>query len=85
MAFKRVKWKGILLQKNLLNSLKKKSLVSIKVYSRNSIITPKCIGKTFEVYNGFKFNKIVVNENMIGFKFGEFSPTRIKAVFKKSK
>lgn len=83
MGFKRVKWKGILLNNNILIKAKKRNKKPVKVLSRNSIITPFCLGKTFEIYNGFKFIKVVVSDNMIGHKFGEFSPTRAKAVFKK--
>lgn len=83
MGFKRVKWKGILLNNNILIKAKKRNKKPIKVLSRNSIITPSCLGKTFEIYNGLKFIKVVVSDNMIGHKFGEFSPTRVKAVFKK--
>jgi small subunit ribosomal protein S19 len=37
---------------------------------------PQFIGLTFGVYNGQKFIPVLVNEDMIGHKFGEFSPTR---------
>ena len=83
MGFKRVKWKGILLNNNILIKAKKRNKKPVKVLSRNSIITPLCLGRTFEIYNGFKYIKVVVSDNMIGHKFGEFSPTRVKAVFKK--
>ena len=48
----------------------------IKTWSRRSTILPQFVGLTFGVYNGQKFLPVVVNENMIGHKFGEFSPTR---------
>ena len=48
----------------------------IKVWSRRSTILPQFVGLTFGVYNGHKFLPVMVNENMIGHKFGEFSPTR---------
>ena len=83
MGLKRVKWKGILLNNHILIKVKEKSKKPVKVLSRHSVITPVCLGKTFEIYNGFKFIKVVVSDNMIGHKFGEFSPTRVKAVFKK--
>jgi len=48
----------------------------IKIWSRRSTILPQFVGLTFGVHNGQKFIPVVVNENMIGHKFGEFSPTR---------
>ncbi len=48
----------------------------IKTWSRRSTILPQFVGLTFGVYNGRKFMPILVTEDMIGHKFGEFSPTR---------
>jgi len=48
----------------------------IKTWSRRSTILPQFIGLTFGVYNGQKFIPVMVNEEMVGHKFGEFSPTR---------
>ncbi len=48
----------------------------IKIYARRSTILPQFVGLTFGVYNGHKFIPVLVNENMVGHKFGEFSPTR---------
>lgn len=48
----------------------------IKTWSRRSTILPQFVGLTFGVYNGKKFIPVIVNEDMIGHKFGEFSPTR---------
>ena len=48
----------------------------IKTWSRRSTILPQFVGLTFGVYNGHKFIPVQVNEEMIGHKFGEFSPTR---------
>ena len=48
----------------------------IKIWSRRSTILPQFVGLTFGVYNGHKFLPVQVNENMVGHKFGEFSPTR---------
>ena len=48
----------------------------IKTWSRRSTILPQFVGLTFGVYNGNKFLPVLVTENMIGHKFGEFSPTR---------
>ena len=48
----------------------------IKFGSRRSSILPQFVGLTFGVYNGHKFLPVQVSENMVGHKFGEFSPTR---------
>lgn len=48
----------------------------IKTWSRRSTILPQFVGFTYGVYNGQKFVPVLVTENMIGHKFGEFSPTR---------
>ena len=49
----------------------------IKTWARNCTITPDFIGHTFAVHNGNKFIPVYVQENMVGHKLGEFSPTRI--------
>ena len=49
----------------------------IKIWSRRSTILPQFVGLTFGVYNGQKFLPVLVTENMVGHKFGEFSPTRV--------
>ena len=48
----------------------------IKTWSRRSTILPQFVGLTFGVYNGQKFIPVLVSENMVGHKMGEFSPTR---------
>ena len=48
----------------------------IKTWSRRSTILPQFVGLTFGVHNGQKFIPVSVNENMVGHKLGEFSPTR---------
>ncbi len=48
----------------------------IKIWSRRSTILPQFVGLTFGVYNGRKFIPVLVTEDMVGHKFGEFSPTR---------
>jgi len=48
----------------------------IKTWSRSTTILPQFIGLTFGVYNGQKFIPVLVTENMVGHKLGEFAPTR---------
>lgn len=78
---KRSVWKGPFVDMHLLKKVKdvyasgKKGTV-IKTWSRRSTILPEFVGMTFNVYNGKKFIPVAVNENMVGHKLGEFSPTR---------
>lgn len=48
----------------------------IKTWSRRSTIMPEFLGLTFAVHNGKKFVPVLVTDNMIGQKLGEYSPTR---------
>jgi len=48
----------------------------IRTWSRRSTVMPQFVGLTFGVYNGHKFLPVLVTENMVGHKFGEFAPTR---------
>ena len=48
----------------------------IKIWSRRSTIMPQFVGLQFGVYNGQTFVPVLVSEDMVGHKFGEFSPTR---------
>ncbi|EAK2764978.1 30S ribosomal protein S19 [Campylobacter jejuni] len=48
----------------------------IKTWSRRSTITPDMIGLTFNVHNGKSFIPVYITENHIGYKLGEFAPTR---------
>jgi small subunit ribosomal protein S19 len=62
----------------------------IRTWSRRSTILPEFVGHTIAVHNGRKFIPVYVTENMVGHKFGEFSPTRtfkghsVKAATEKS-
>lgn len=47
----------------------------IKTWSRRCAIAPEMIGFTFGVHNGKDFIEVRVDENMVGHKLGEFSPT----------
>jgi small subunit ribosomal protein S19 len=73
-------WKGPFVESSLL----KKAEVArgsqrkdvIKTWSRRSTILPQFVGITFGVYNGKKHIPVLVTEDMVGHKLGEFSPTR---------
>ena len=48
----------------------------IKTWSRRSTILPQFVGLNFQVHNGNKFVPVLVTEEMVGHKLGEFAPTR---------
>ncbi len=48
----------------------------IKTWARASTISPEMVGRTIAVHNGRVHVPVVVNENMVGHKLGEFAPTR---------
>jgi small subunit ribosomal protein S19 len=48
----------------------------IKTWSRRSTILPTMIGLSFTVHNGRNFVPVTITENHIGYKLGEFAPTR---------
>ena len=48
----------------------------VKIWSRRSTILPHFVGLTFGVYNGQKHIPVLVNEDMVGHKLGEFAATR---------
>jgi ribosomal protein S19 len=53
------------------------------VLPRNVVITPRLVNEIVVVHNGKKFHELVILRNMVGFKIGEFSSTRIQHVHKK--
>lgn len=48
----------------------------IKTWSRRSMILPEMVGLTIAVHNGKQFVPLLVTENVVGHRLGEFSPTR---------
>jgi len=48
----------------------------IKTWSRRSMIIPDMIGLTIAVHNGRQHVPVMISDNMVGHKLGEFSPTR---------
>ena len=74
-------WKGPFVDGYLLRKADKARGSSrneiIKMWSRRSTILPQFVGLTFGVYNGNKHIPVLVSEDMVGHKFGEFAPTRI--------
>jgi small subunit ribosomal protein S19 len=48
----------------------------IKTWSRRSMISPDMLGLTIAVHNGRQHVPVLISENMVGHKLGEFAPTR---------
>ncbi|MBA7534351.1 30S ribosomal protein S19 [subsurface metagenome] len=72
--------KGPYVDENLLKKIEQMNASGqkkvIKTWARSSVITPEFVGHTIAVYNGRKFIPIYLDENMVGHRLGEFSPTR---------
>jgi len=64
------------LMKKVLAAKEANSNKPIKTWSRRSPILPDMIGLTLNVHNGRQFVPVYVTENHIGYKLGEFAPTR---------
>lgn len=72
--------KGPFVDDHLMNKTLKakaeKSNKPIKTWSRRSTIMPDMVGLNFLVHNGRDFVSVHISENHIGYKLGEFAPTR---------
>lgn len=64
------------LLKKTLDAIKSGSKKPIKTWSRRSMIIPDMIGLTIAIHNGKQHVPVLVSDNMVGHKLGEFSPTR---------
>ncbi len=64
------------LMKKVITAKETKNNKPIKTWSRRSMILPDMVGLTFNVHNGRQFVPVYITENHIGYKFGEFAPTR---------
>ena len=73
-------WKGPFVDGYLLKKAEKARESNrkqiIDIWSRRSTVMPQFVGLTFGVHNGRRHLPVLVTENMVGYKFGEFSPTR---------
>lgn len=63
------------LQKRV-ESMDAKDRTVIKTWARSATITPEMVGKTIAVHNGRLHVPVLITENMVGHKLGEFAPTR---------
>jgi small subunit ribosomal protein S19 len=69
--------KGPFVDAHLLKKVEKSDKKKpIKTWSRRSTILPDMIGITMNVHNGRTFIPVFISENHVGYKLGEFAPTR---------
>ena len=72
--------KGVMVDSHLLNKVlaaqKSRDRRPIKTWSRRSMITPDFVNLTIAVHNGRTHVQVLINENMVGHRLGEFAPTR---------
>ena len=64
------------LMKKVLKAIDENSKRPIQTWSRRSMILPEMVGLTIAVHNGKQHVPVLVTEEMVGHKLGEFSPTR---------
>ncbi len=74
-SLKKGPWVDLKLLKKI-SRLKPGDKTVIKTWSRDSVITPEMVGFTLGVHNGKIHIPVLIVENMVGYKLGEFSPTR---------
>ncbi|MDP2653830.1 MAG: 30S ribosomal protein S19 [Candidatus Omnitrophota bacterium] len=48
----------------------------VKTWSRRSTVVPEFVGMTIAIYDGRKHVPVYITENMVGYKLGDFAPTR---------
>ena len=65
------------LMAKVLTAVKNNDRKPVKTWSRRSMILPEMVGLTIAVHNGRQHVPVLINENMVGHKLGEFSPTRL--------
>ena len=64
------------LQKKVDEAITQGGRARLKTWSRRSMVIPEMVGMTIAVHNGREHIPILISENMVGHKLGEFSPTR---------
>ena len=64
------------LQKKVEQAAAKNDRRPIKTWSRRSLVLPDMVGLTIAIHNGRQHVPVVINEDMVGHKLGEFAPTR---------
>ncbi len=64
------------LMNKVLEAVASNSKRPIKTWSRRSMVVPEMVGLTIAIHNGRQHVPVLINENMVGHKLGEFSLTR---------
>ncbi len=64
------------LYKKVLTAVETNNKRPIKTWSRRSMVIPDMVGLTIAIHNGRQHVPVLINENMVGHKLGEFSLTR---------
>jgi small subunit ribosomal protein S19 len=64
------------LQKKVEKAMAENSKRPIKTWSRRSMVIPDMVGLTIAIHNGRQHIPVLINENMVGHKLGEFAMTR---------
>ncbi len=64
------------LQKKVEDAVNANNRKPIKTWSRRSMIIPDMLGLTIAIHNGRLHIPVLISENMVGHKLGEFAPTR---------
>jgi small subunit ribosomal protein S19 len=73
----RSKWKGPFVDASLLKGEELKS----KTWSRRSIILPQWVGQKVEVHSGWRWVKVDITEEKVGYRLGSFVPTKKSALY----
>ena len=76
----RAVWKGPFVEESLMKKVDKYKTdpkkIPIKTWSRRSMVVPEMVGLTIAIHNGRQHIPVLISENMVGHKLGEFSMTR---------
>lgn len=64
------------LLKKILKQKQTGDKTAIKTWARSSTISPDFVGHTLSVHNGRTFINVFIQEGMVGYRLGEFAPTR---------
>jgi len=64
------------LSKKVQEASEKNDRRPIKTWSRRSMVSPDMLGLTIAIHNGRQHVPVLISENMVGHKLGEFAPTR---------
>ncbi|KAI9845691.1 MAG: mitochondrial ribosomal small subunit component [Thelocarpon superellum] len=57
----------------------------VKTMARSATILPNFVGLRFQIHNGKIYNDVIITEDMVGHKLGEFSPTRKRFTYTQTK